>query len=368
MNLEKVIFGFFVLLAATLNFGLLHRRHRQSGSAQHLRAVRRARGQPDRHGAEVRDRTQIGAVHLATSLVADLQLIAAGVVWVWADEISAEGLTAGPHGQRGLPVRRRAAGQPGLGGAAGDRDRHLPPRLKLGPPVSNPLLVFWAQLFGRREPVAGSRIPSTSIRRARSSSTIFVVMRRMRAPLITLIVIFSISVVGLTLIPGHRSGRPARPGWASSTPFYFMSYTATTIGFGELPWPFTHGQRLWVTVSIYLSVIGWAYAIGSLLTLLQDRSFRQALALQRFTAQGGAAAGAVPADRRLRPGRGAARQGLRRARPAARGDRRASDSRIDALDLESYHADIPGLAADAPTRTTSPPPDSTIRSAPACSR
>jgi hypothetical protein len=28
MNLEKVIFGFFVLLAATLNFGFLRRRHR----------------------------------------------------------------------------------------------------------------------------------------------------------------------------------------------------------------------------------------------------------------------------------------------------------------------------------------------------
>ena len=62
-----------------------------------------------------------------------------------------------------------------------------------------------------------------------------------------------------------------------------MSYTATTIGFGELPWPFTAAQRLWVTFSIYLSVVGWAYAIGSLLTLLQDRSFRHALALHRFT-------------------------------------------------------------------------------------
>ena len=38
-----------------------------------------------------------------------------------------------------------------------------------------------------------------------------------------------------------------------------------------------------MTISIYLTVIGWAYAIGSLLTLLQDRAFRQALALQRFT-------------------------------------------------------------------------------------
>ena len=39
------------------------------------------------------DRTQLGAVHLATSLVADLQLVAAGIVWVVADS-SAEGLTA----------------------------------------------------------------------------------------------------------------------------------------------------------------------------------------------------------------------------------------------------------------------------------
>ena len=54
--------------------------------------------------------------------------------------------------------------------------------------------------------------------------------------------------------------------------FYFMSYTATTIGFGELPYPFTDAQRLWVTITIYLTVIGWAYAIGSLLTLLQDRA------------------------------------------------------------------------------------------------
>ena len=89
--------------------------------------------------------------------------------------------------------------------------------------------------------------------------------------------------------------------------FYVMSYTASTIGFGEIPYPFTYNQRMWVTISIYLTVIGWAYAIGSLLALLQDRAFRQALALQHFTPQGGPAARAVPADRRVRADRGAAR-------------------------------------------------------------
>jgi len=39
------------------------------------------------------DRTQIGAVHLATSLVADLQLIAAAVVLVYANNVSPDGVT-----------------------------------------------------------------------------------------------------------------------------------------------------------------------------------------------------------------------------------------------------------------------------------
>jgi len=93
MNLEKVIFGFFVLLAATLNFGFF------IGDI----------GNPEVHNVyelfaalavslvatvlKFGDRTQIGAVHLATSLVADLQLVAASVVWIWAEEISGDGLT-----------------------------------------------------------------------------------------------------------------------------------------------------------------------------------------------------------------------------------------------------------------------------------
>ena len=93
MNLEKVVFGFFVLLAATLNFGFfigdianadLHNIYELFAAlAVSLIATVLKFG----------DRTQIGAVHLATSLVADLQLIAAAVVWVWAVEIAADGLT-----------------------------------------------------------------------------------------------------------------------------------------------------------------------------------------------------------------------------------------------------------------------------------
>lgn len=95
MNLEKVVFGFFVLLAATLNFGffigdiadpVLHNSYELFAAVVvNLIATVLKFG----------DRTQIGAVHLATSLVADLQLIAAALVYGYAVYVSTEGLTAG---------------------------------------------------------------------------------------------------------------------------------------------------------------------------------------------------------------------------------------------------------------------------------
>ncbi|MCH9722103.1 MAG: hypothetical protein K0U67_08595 [Actinomycetia bacterium] len=92
MNLEKVIFGFFVLLAATLNFGFF------VGDIS----------DPDVHNAwelfaallvalittilKFGDNTQLGAVQLAASLVALLQLAVASGLWVWATQVSAQGL------------------------------------------------------------------------------------------------------------------------------------------------------------------------------------------------------------------------------------------------------------------------------------
>jgi Family of unknown function (DUF6394) len=93
MNLEKVVFGFFVLLAATLNFGFflgdiadpaLHNVYELFAAiVVSLIATVLKFG----------DRTQIGAVHLATSLVADLQLIAAALVWTFADGLVQGGLS-----------------------------------------------------------------------------------------------------------------------------------------------------------------------------------------------------------------------------------------------------------------------------------
>jgi hypothetical protein len=92
--MEKVVFGFFVLLAATLNFGFfigdlsdatLHNEYELFAAVVvNLIATVLKFG----------DRTQIGAVHLATSLVADLQLIAATIAWAYATQVSAAGLDA----------------------------------------------------------------------------------------------------------------------------------------------------------------------------------------------------------------------------------------------------------------------------------
>ncbi len=211
--------------------------------------------------------------------------------------------------------------------------------------MSSPLLVFWEQIFGKRQQVDPALSRAQQEFSNQASATIFLIMRRMRVPLITLIVIFAVSVAGLALIPGvDADGQPAQMTLFDA--FYFMSYTATTIGFGELPWPFTAAQRLWVTFSIYLSVIGWAYAIGSLLTLLQDRSFRHALALQQFTRK----VARMREPFLLLAGYGRAGELLVTSFDAL-GQRVVvideSSDRIDALELAAYHADVPGLAANA---------------------
>ncbi len=212
--------------------------------------------------------------------------------------------------------------------------------------MGNPLLVFWYRLTGEEQTEKRTRrwrVPTVSSSQA--SATIFLVLRRMRAPLIVLIVIFAVGTLGLTLIPGQdAAGRPWRMGFFDA--FYVMSYTASTIGFGEIPYAFTYNQRMWVTISIYLTVVGWAYAIGSLLALVQERSFRQALALQHFTRK----VRRLGEPFLLIAGYGQTGELLARSLDAL-GRRFVvidSDSgRIDDLYLDSYHADIPGLVGDA---------------------
>ncbi len=88
MNLDKVISGFFFILAMTINFGFFY------GDIDN----------PELHSVyelfvalvvslistvlKIGDKTQLGAVLLATSLVADIQLIAAVLVWAITEYLS----------------------------------------------------------------------------------------------------------------------------------------------------------------------------------------------------------------------------------------------------------------------------------------
>jgi voltage-gated potassium channel len=116
------------------------------------------------------------------------------------------------------------------------------------------------------------------------SDILVLILRRLRAPIITVITVYAIAIFGLVLMPGvDPEGRPWRLGLFDA--FYVMSYTATTIGFGEVPHPFSYAQRLWMTFSIYLTVIGWAYMLGSIFGLARQPAFRAAVARQRFEAR-----------------------------------------------------------------------------------
>jgi hypothetical protein len=111
---------------------------------------------------------------------------------------------------------------------------------------------------------------------------ILLMLRRLRLPLIVLITVYAIAVLGMTLIPGvDQHGQPWRMDFFHA--IYFVSFLGTTIGLGEVPYPFTDAQRLWTTFIIYAAVVAWLYAIGSILTLIQDQGFRRVLAFGSFT-------------------------------------------------------------------------------------
>jgi hypothetical protein len=128
VNLEKVVFGFFVLLAATLNFGFF------------LGDI----SDPEVHNSyelflalivalittilKFGDSTQLGAVHQSGRVApagrggADVGVGHPGFRR-WAGRAR--------HGERGFPLGRGAVGQPGVGHPSCGRDRDLPPPLAL---------------------------------------------------------------------------------------------------------------------------------------------------------------------------------------------------------------------------------------------
>ena len=217
--------------------------------------------------------------------------------------------------------------------------------------MGNPLLDYLSRLLAdharerEEQDAAEQPVALPDLEAEQSTVGILLVLRRMRIPLIVLILMFAVSVFGLTVIPGQDAdGNPSRLTVFDA--FYFMSYTATTIGFGEIPHAFTPAQRMWVTFSIFLSVIGWAYAVGSLLALLQDKTFRSALDRKLFARKV-----ARMGDRFvLVVGYG---ETAKRIAESLDGLGRRfvvldrSEERVATIDLDAFHADIPALRGDA---------------------
>ncbi len=93
MNFEKVSFAFFVVFALTINFGFFlgdidnpaHHHVMELFSAIVISLIATI--------IKLGDRSHIGAVLLATSLVADIHLFAAAIIWAIAAHVSSSGMT-----------------------------------------------------------------------------------------------------------------------------------------------------------------------------------------------------------------------------------------------------------------------------------
>ncbi|MEJ8568180.1 DUF6394 family protein [Elongatibacter sediminis] len=94
MKLDKVVFAFFIVLALTLNFGFFvgdidnpdHHDALELGAALAVSLIATI--------LKFGDRSPLGSVMLATSLVADLQLLGAAFMWLWATNASEAGMTS----------------------------------------------------------------------------------------------------------------------------------------------------------------------------------------------------------------------------------------------------------------------------------
>ena len=178
------------------------------------------------------------------------------------------------------------------------------------------------------------------------NSVLFLILRRMRAPLILIILSYAIAVLGMTLMPGvDAQGQPA-PGMSFFHAFYVISYTATTIGFGEVPSAFSEAQRAWVTLSIYLTVIAWLYGIGNIIALVQDPDFRRVIRASRFQRK----VAGLHQGFYLICGCGETGNLLLKALDSRNQLCVVLDidhERISELEIGEYRQDIPALAADA---------------------
>jgi voltage-gated potassium channel len=109
-------------------------------------------------------------------------------------------------------------------------------------------------------------------------------MRRMRTPLIVLILVYFFSILAMISVPGmDAEGNSFHMSFLDAA--YFMAILQTTIGFGEIPHSFTAAQRILVFWLLLPNVVAWLYSIGTLLRLILDKQFQAAFSSNRFSKQ-----------------------------------------------------------------------------------
>ena len=114
-----------------------------------------------------------------------------------------------------------------------------------------------------------------------SDNALWIILQKLRTPLLVIIVTYSIAILGMVLIPGiDDDGKVYHLTFFDA--FYFVSYMASTIGFGESPYDFTYAQKLWVSFCIYLTVVGWFYGVGALVSAVTDRTLKFELMRSKF--------------------------------------------------------------------------------------
>ena len=109
-------------------------------------------------------------------------------------------------------------------------------------------------------------------------------MRRMRTPLIVLILVYFFSTFAMVSVAGmDDAGKPFHMSFLDAA--YFIASMQTTIGFGEIPYSFTATQRMLVYTLLLPNVVAWLYSIGTLLGLVLDKQFQAAFRRNRFSKQ-----------------------------------------------------------------------------------
>ncbi len=117
-----------------------------------------------------------------------------------------------------------------------------------------------------------------------NNSSLWIILQRMRVPFLVLVISYTIAIIGFLVIDGTNDlGEVYQMSIFDA--FYFVTYTATTIGFGEIPYAFNYGQRVWSSIIVYLVVLSWFYSIGSLISLLQDKFFLLEIKKAKFKRQ-----------------------------------------------------------------------------------